>query len=326
MPRGRPATNAPILAEDVARILDKLVKAFRKVINHGVPESLRHAMFDACKSFFDLAEKEKLEYAGKHVLDPIRCGTSFNASVEKVFFWRDFLKVFVHPEFHAPNKPSGFRQGFLILNSFNLRLNGTLKDVNLKFSFSREISLEYCKRTREVAAELLKGISESLGLEENYINKALELDIGVQVLLANLYPPCPQPELAMGIPPHSDHGCLTLLMQNEVGGLQLKHNGHWVQVNAIPKSYLVNTADHIEILSNGKYKSVLHRAVVNEKCTRMSVAVQHGPSLETFVTPAFELVNKENPAAYHGMKYKDYVEQQQSGSLNGKSCLERLRV
>lgn len=79
------------------------------MINHGVPERLIDAVIDGCKGFFDLAEEEKLEFKGKHVLDPIRYGTSFNPSVDKVFYWRDFLKVFVHPQFHFPNKPSGFR-------------------------------------------------------------------------------------------------------------------------------------------------------------------------------------------------------------------------
>jgi hypothetical protein len=79
------------------------------VINHGVPESLMKAMTDACGDFFNLTEEEKREYGGKHALDSIRCGTSVNASVDKVLFWRDFLKFFVHPQFHSPSKPTGFR-------------------------------------------------------------------------------------------------------------------------------------------------------------------------------------------------------------------------
>ena len=93
---------------------------------------------------------------------------------------------------------------------------------------------EYCERTRKVARELLRGIWKSLGLEESYVDKALNMDSGLQVFTANLYPPCPQPELAMGLPPHSDHGLLTFLTQNGVGGLQVQHNGKWVNVNAIP--------------------------------------------------------------------------------------------
>ena len=67
------------------------------------------AIMEACGGFFNLSEEEKREFEGKHVLDPIKCGTSFNPSLEKVFFWRDFLKVIVHPRFHSPNKPSVFR-------------------------------------------------------------------------------------------------------------------------------------------------------------------------------------------------------------------------
>ena len=98
---------------------------------------------------------------------------------------------------------------------------------------------------------LLEGISESLGLEANYIYKELNLDSGFQAFIANLYPTCSQPELAMGMPPHSDHGLLTLLIQNGIGGLQIQHEGKWVNVNSnVPNSFLVNTADHLEVPYN----------------------------------------------------------------------------
>lgn len=110
-----------------------------------------------------------------------------------------------------------------------------------------EIASEYCKKIREVGRELLRGISESLGLESCYMDEALNLDSGLQIMTVNLYPPCPQPELAVGMPPHSDHGLLTLLTQNGVAGLQVLHNEKWVNVNALPYSFLVNTGDHIEV-------------------------------------------------------------------------------
>lgn len=101
---------------------------------------------------------------------------------------------------------------------------------------------------REIVKEISKGISESLGLEANYISKAMNLESSFQIFIANWYPPCPQPELAMGLPPHSDHGLLTLLTQNGIGGLQIQHNGKWVNVNSFPNSFLVNTGDHLEVL------------------------------------------------------------------------------
>ncbi|KAG4165276.1 hypothetical protein ERO13_A13G069400v2 [Gossypium hirsutum] len=271
---------------------------FFMVTNHGVPERMMKAIIEVCREFFELPEEEKRGIGGKHVLDPIRSGTSFNESVDEILCWRDYVKIFQHPEFHSPNKPPSFR----------------------------EIALEYSKRVRLVAREIIRGISESLGLEKDYIDETLNLENGLQLIAANLYPPCPQPELAMGLPPHSDHGLLTLLIQNQIGGLQVQHKGKWVNIDPIPNSFLANIGDHIEILSNGKYKSVLHRAVVNNRDVRISIAVPHGPALDAIVSPAPKLVEiVGNPPAYGAMKYKEYLELQQGSMLNGKSSLERIR-
>ncbi|KAK8692349.1 hypothetical protein V6N13_075816 [Hibiscus sabdariffa] len=273
---------------------------FFMVINHGVPEMLRDEMVRETESFFDLREEDKRQYAGKKLFDPIRCGTSFNSNVDKTLLWRDYLKIHVHPHFNAPDKPSGFSK----------------------------VLREYCQKTRDIAGELLKGISESLGLESGYINEKMRVGSSEshQLLVANMYPPCPQPELAMGLPPHSDHGLLTILMQNGIDGLQVMHEGNWVSINPLPNSFLVNTGDHMEILTNGKYKSVVHRAVVNSKAPRVSIGTAHGPPLDTVVSPAPELMTDGVGQAYLGIKYKNYLELQQSKTLSGKSCLDHLRL
>lgn len=274
---------------------------FFMVVNHGVPKVLMESVLDKCDEFFNLTPEEKLQFEGKHVLDPIRCGTSFNTSVEEVNFWRDYLKLMVHPKFHSPSKPRGFS----------------------------EISLEYCKQIRHVARVLLRGISASLGLDELEIERSMDLEVGQQILIANYYPSCPRPDLAIGMPPHSDHGLLTFLAQNQVDGLQIQHDGKWVPVHALPNSFLVNTGDHIEIFSNGIYRSVLHRAVVNSRETRISLAIANGPSLNAIVTPAPQLIDKNGDstgARYKSMAYGEYVQLQQSSRLNGKSALDNLRV
>ncbi|OMO63562.1 Oxoglutarate/iron-dependent dioxygenase [Corchorus olitorius] len=161
----------------------------------------------------------------------------------------------------------------------------------------------------------------------DYIEKAINLENGLQLMVANLYPPCPQPELAMGLPPHSDHGLVILVIQNGIGGLQMKHQGKWINVNPVPNSIIANIGDQIEILSNGKYKSVLHRAVVNNKDTRISIAMSQGPALDAVVSPASELVDSvSNPPAYKAIKFKEYIEDQQSHHLDGKSALELVRL
>ncbi|GFY89434.1 hypothetical protein Acr_06g0013740 [Actinidia rufa] len=127
---------------------------FFMLVNHGVPESLMKAVVDVCKEFFNLPMEEKMEFADKDIWKPIRFGTGVDVKVEKFFTWRDFIKVLGVPQFQFPNKPKGFS----------------------------EVSGEYCKRTREVARELLQGISEALGLEENYIEKAMDLGIRFSTL------------------------------------------------------------------------------------------------------------------------------------------------
>ncbi|XP_075675329.1 2-oxoglutarate-dependent dioxygenase 19-like [Castanea sativa] len=282
--------------EQQSQIIHQLSKACSDwgcfmVINHDVTESLTKAMIASFQEFFDLPEEEKKEYQGNHVMDPIRCGTGFNPSMDKANFWRDFLKCFAHPEFHTPNKPAGFS----------------------------EIAREFSKRNREVIIILLKAISKSLGLEESYVEKAANFELGLQLLAANYYPACPEPEKAIGLPAHYDHGLLTTLVNNGVSGLQVKHNEKWFNVNIPPNVLFVQVADHLEILSNGKYKSIAHRALVNNKATRMSIALAHGPALDTVMRPAPELVGNEgDQPAYVEMTYRKFLELQQTGRLSSK--------
>ena len=109
------------------------------------------------------------------------------------------------------------------------------------------MAYEYSRKTREVTRTLLQGISESLGLEATALEDYTGFDSGLQVFVVNLYPPCPQPELALGLPPHTDNGLLTLLYQNGVGGLQVKHDGKWVNVDPLPNCLIVNVADQLEV-------------------------------------------------------------------------------
>ncbi|KAL2254449.1 protein DMR6-LIKE OXYGENASE 2-like [Sesamum indicum] len=281
--------------------LDKACEewGFFMVVNHGIPEQLMRDVIDVTNEFFNLPEEEKPEFQPENVLEPIRYGTSFNTAKEKVFWWRDFLKVCVHPEFHCPHKPQSLK----------------------------EVVMEYCKKSRQVVRKLLKGVSESLGIEESEMEKCLGLDSSLQIFAANLYPRCPNPDVAVGVAPHSDHGLFTLLIQNQVAGLHIQHKGKWVHVNPLPNSILVNTADHLEIFSNGKYKSVLHRAVVNNMKARISIAVANGPSADTVVSPAPHLLKTQGcRPAYVPMKYKDYLLTQQGSQLNGKSILRRVQI
>ena len=78
-----------------------------------------------------------------------------------------------------------------------------------------------------------------------------------------------------------------------------------------------------KILSNGKYKGVLHQALANDKATRISIAMPHGPSLDTVIRPAPEFVdNESHPPKYIEITYKEYVKLLLSGQICSKFRLD----
>ncbi|KAJ4801745.1 2-oxoglutarate (2OG) and Fe(II)-dependent oxygenase superfamily protein [Rhynchospora pubera] len=271
---------------------------FFMLLNHGIPNRLSDEMLEAFTVLFGMSYDEKVSYMGGHVLDPIRIGTGFNSKTDLDMCWKHYVKIFVHPEFHSVTKPLNFR----------------------------DISKDYSECTRAIGLELLKAIWEGLGMEESHINESLKLSSCFQNLTGNLYPPYQNPDIKFGFVPHSDHGLLTLLYQNGVDGLQIKHQDRWVSVKPLPNSIMVNTCDHLEIVTNGKYKAVLHRVLLNTEVARMSVATTIGPSLDAIVEPIPDLVNEDFPAVFRGMKYRDYLEQQQSNSLVEKGALNLVRL
>lgn len=70
---------------------------------------------------------------------------------------------------------------------------------------------------------------------------------GSQLMVVNCFPPCPEPDLTLGLPPHSDYGFLTLLLQDEVQGLQIQFQERWVTVEPIENGLVVNVGDHLEV-------------------------------------------------------------------------------
>jgi len=105
----------------------------------------------------------------------------------------------------------------------------------------REVVAEYCKEVRKLVLKILEAISESLGLEGEYLNKALGSH--GQHMAINYYPPCPQPELTYGLPGHKDPNVITVLLQDGVPGLQVLRDGKWVGVNPNPDALIINIGD-----------------------------------------------------------------------------------
>ena len=83
----------------------------------------------------------------------------------------------------------------------------------------RELVAEYCKEVRKLVLRILEAISESLGLDKEYLNKAPGGH--EQHMAINYYTPCPQLELTFGLPGHRDPNVISVLLQDGAPGLQL---------------------------------------------------------------------------------------------------------
>ncbi|KDP20691.1 hypothetical protein JCGZ_21162 [Jatropha curcas] len=160
---------------------------------------------------------------------------------------------------------------------------------------------DYRKTMKEFAAELekmaellLELLCENLGLEKGYLKKVFYGSKGPTFgTKVSNYPPCPKPELIKGLRAHTDAGGIILLFQDDkVSGLQLLKDGQWVDVPPMKHSIVVNLGDQLEVITNGKYKSVMHRVIAQKDGTRMSIASFYNPGSDAVIYPAPELVGK----------------------------------
>lgn len=109
---------------------------------------------------------------------------------------------------------------------------------------------EYSERMREMGIQLLRGISKSLGHEECYIEKKMKLESGYNILGPNFYQSlsrCSDDKNQIGQFPHQDPVLLVLIAQNVGGGLQIKHQGKWLNADFSTSSIGVLVADNIEV-------------------------------------------------------------------------------
>ncbi|AES60686.2 putative flavanone 3-dioxygenase [Medicago truncatula] len=296
--------NRPQVLQSLANACERY--GFFQVVNHGISEDVINNMMDVCGNFFDLPFEERGKYMTSDMRAAVRYGTSFSQTKDKVFCWRDFLKLICHPlpDYlpHWPDSP-----------------------VDL-----RKVAATYAEETKHLFLRLMEAIVESLGIvesnKEEKDNLIKELEDGSQLMAANFYPPCPQPDLTLGMPPHSDYGFLTLLLQDEVEGLQVQFQEQWFTVQPINNTFVVNVGDHLEIYSNGKYKSVLHRVLVNSSKRRRSIASLHSISFNSTVRPSPTLIDKANPKRYADTDFETFLAYISTNETKRKSFLESRKL
>jgi isopenicillin N synthase-like dioxygenase len=278
--------DSPEFQKVVAQIGGACEKwGFFQVINHGVPENCKEEIQVAAKEFFHQPREEKLK-VGKNDDNPF--GFHDKEHTKNIMDWKEIFDLGVETPIVFPASHEADDKELRLLVS-----QWPLHPPNF-----REACQEYSSEMKKLAHKLLELISQSLGLPAKRLTGLFKGSTTYMRL--NYYPVCPLPDLALGIGRHKDSGVLTIISQDDVGGLEVKRksDGEWVRIKPTPNAYVVNIGDIFQVWSNDKYESVEHRAMVNSKRERYSIPFFFNPAHHVDVEPLSEFIDEENPPKY----------------------------
>ncbi|MED6186782.1 hypothetical protein PIB30_070074 [Stylosanthes scabra] len=299
-----PIDLSKLKGPDQKKVVDEIVRAvetlgFFQVLNHGVPLELLESLKNSAHKFFSLSPEEKCLFCpGVSPSSKVKYGTSFVPEKEKALEWKDYISM-----------------GY------------TTEEDALRYwpNQCKEVALDYLKLSTKMVREIVEILIENLGakLEESRIEGLL----GTKLVNMNYYPPCPNPDLTVGIGRHSDTG-ITVLLQDHIGGLYVKldeddnnNHGGWFEIPPFSGALVIIIGDIFQILSNGKYKSVEHRVRTSTE-SRVSIALFNSPKSTEKIGPLENLLKKDGVAYYREVVFQDYINNYFANAHYGKNSLD----
>ncbi|CAM6083295.1 unnamed protein product [Calypogeia fissa] len=287
--------------------MERLVKEIRtaaeewgffEVVNHGVPQSL-----------VDTLEKEAMEFFSL----PLEGKNKNRRSFQQPF-------GYFHQELTKNRKDWKEVFDFLVKEFISFpSLDGSSAEQRIRSQWPeepaglRDACHKYAQATEKLGFELLGLLAQSLGLAPEYFHHHFTNHTSAARL--NHYPPCPIPNLVLGVGQHRDPCAITILSQDETGGLQVRRkDGEWIGVKPRKDAFVINIGDQFQVWTNKKYLSVEHQVVVNEHKKRLSLAVFMGPELAMDIFPLPELLGGESPK-YCRYNYGYFISQRTAGNI-----------
>jgi isopenicillin N synthase-like dioxygenase len=177
----------------------------------------------------------------------------------------------------------------------------------------RPVMETYYRRMNRLANDLMGVFALALDLPEDFFFD--KLDKNMSALRVICYPEqkeAPEPGQLRG-GAHTDYGTLTILMSDKAaGGLQAEHrDGYWVDVVIEPGTYVINIGDIMQIWTNDRWVSTMHRVVnppaeLADKARRHSIVFFHQPNYDALIDTLPSCFSAERPKKYEPLTYKDH--------------------
>ncbi|MFA9418787.1 MAG: isopenicillin N synthase family dioxygenase [Gammaproteobacteria bacterium] len=115
-----------------------------------------------------------------------------------------------------------------------------------------------------------------------------------------------QPVADLGIHHHTDAGALTVLLQDEVSGLQVYRDGYWHDIPPVPGAMVINIGDMMQVWSNDTYQAAIHRVLAMDSIARYSLPFFFNPSASSRVSPLPTVINEQQPSHYNTIEWSSY--------------------
>uniref|UniRef100_A0ACD5UNE2 Uncharacterized protein n=1 Tax=Avena sativa TaxID=4498 RepID=A0ACD5UNE2_AVESA len=263
---------------------------FFQVVNHGVKPALLAEAYRCCDAFYARPIHEK-QRAQRRPGENHGYAGSFVGRFGSRLPWKETMS------FNCSAAPENAR---MVVDYF-------VAVLGEEYRHTGEVYQEYCNEMTRLAMDVTDVLATCLGLGRGVLRGFFEG--GDSVMRLNHYPPCPQPQLTLGTGPHHDPTSLTLLHQDEVGGLQVFTGGAWRAVRPRSDAFVVNIGDTFSALTNGRHTSCLHRAVVNGRAARRSLTFFLNPLLDRPVAPPAQLLALDGrPRVYPDFTWREFLE------------------
>lgn len=244
---------------------------FFYVTGHGVAEQEIQRLLDLSREFF----AQPLE-----IKDRVSMSRGGRA-------WRGFFPVGGELTSGRPDLKEGLYFGEELGEDDNrVRAGWPLHGRNLVPDLPgfREALLRYMSALTDVSHRLMSLIARGLNVGDDYF--AMRYTGRPTTLFRIFHYPAAAPDKdEKGVGEHTDYGLITLLYQDEIGGLQVKHGDTWLEVPYVPGSFVVNIGDMLERLTAGRYTSALHRVINRSGRSRMSMPFFFDPAFDAQLRP-----------------------------------------